>query len=204
MNKRKTRKIIPEEFERLYYEENATIEEICDYFKVTTASIGNFRQRHGYKSRPKTARNKIYPDRWVCQQCGDSFPNKYGSPRKFCSHKCSSAFKKGKQPPGGFLTGDKHWNYTGKAIVRTYNHLVFNYADKKVIAENCEYTCRMCKSTFEILPMYKFQRFVSFDHIIPIALGGEHSTDNGQMLCRPCEKVKNSIDFKKIIKKNHK
>ena len=41
-----------------------------------------------------------------------------------------------------------------------------------------------------------------FDHIIPIALGGNGDYDNLQVLCKPCniEKMTNAIDFRRFIR----
>ncbi|UIF90885.1 HNH endonuclease [Cupriavidus sp. UYPR2.512] len=51
--------------------------------------------------------------------------------------------------------------------------------------------CACCREKFKISDMH-------LDHIIPLALGGENSDDNAQLLCKPCNQskyAKHPIDF---------
>lgn len=51
--------------------------------------------------------------------------------------------------------------------------------------------CPACRCNFEIRDMH-------MDHVMPIALGGENSDSNIQLLCQPCNQSKHSkhpIDF---------
>jgi len=150
----------------------------------------------------RTAHNRKYPDFFICKECSVYIPNKTGHPRSFCSRKCHSSYSSKNHNRTVFKCGDKHWNYTkdrSKVIKRSKT--IFTNKQQRLIAEKCDFICNICSFEFVIKkPFYKAKKIMSFDHIIPIRLNGEHSIDNGQLLCRSCNKIKTNADVKEIIK----
>lgn len=105
---------------------------------------------------------------------------------------------KGRNNPGCFRPGPEHWNYSGNPMSRDKTR--FTYQMIKQIAKKAKYQCEMCGVVFKQIPIYKQRHLMSFDHIVPIKLGGEHTIKNGQLLCRVCNKKKTRADLIKILK----
>ena len=221
-------KIDLKQFMKLAYEKRLSNIEIAKYFGVGVSALGSFRMRNklpprGWSIHPflgkkhsvaarkkmsnslkgKKAWNKFLPDFWNCGQCGKQFRNRDGQRRKYCSHKCYWSFKKGKTVPGGFLGGEKHWNYNpdrSKIINRYISHTVFTHKEKTEILKRCNYSCQMCGKKFKQVRVYKLIKSgIRYDHVKPIRLGGEHCCENGQILCTPCETIKTRKDKLEIL-----
>jgi hypothetical protein len=62
--------------------------------------------------------------------------------------------------------------------------------EKREVMERCNSKCVFCGST----------NALEFDHIFPLALGGEDSTENLQILCGRCNRRKHTRCKTKIIK----
>lgn len=63
------------------------------------------------------------------------------------------------------------------------NIRVFTEKQKRELFENQNGTCPLCKKNFNISEM-------EADHVKPWSKGGKTNTDNGQMLCQPCNRTK--------------
>jgi hypothetical protein len=67
-------------------------------------------------------------------------------------------------------------------------------SQKKVILDKQDYECARCKA--RLFP--KGVMVPEFDHIMPVALGGKSVTDNAQVLCPNCHRIKTIEDRAKI------
>ena len=147
--------------------------------------------------------NKKLPDYFICKFCGEKIINKTGHIRKFCNYYCyHSAQKNGYFNSGVFKPKEKHWNYRiNRDLIIRNNFNTFSYKQKKELVKIFNYKCAKCNLKFPKLPIYKLNHFVIFDHIVPIGLNGKNTIKNGQLLCKKCDKIKNSKEKLKIAKR---
>lgn len=66
----------------------------------------------------------------------------------------------------------------------------FSKAVRRAIKERDNYACVVCGSTHRL----------EIDHIVPIALGGDNSIDNGQALCHKCHRAKSLRQRKQVLR----
>ena len=62
----------------------------------------------------------------------------------------------------------------------------FSKAQRSAIAENADWRCAGCTRDVD-----RYEKWTA-DHILPVALGGPNTVENGQLLCPQCDGVKTS------------
>jgi len=138
-----------------------------------------------YRPNSKELRNTIYrvkknyDKRGVCTFCGKELKNKR---LKWCRDE--------KNP-------DKYGACIGKYLAQR------GYFQTETSRRNREkhgtLTCEMCKIAIKDLDMPAGDTRYIFDHIQPIALGGDPiNPDNIQIICVKCNKIKTRNDIKEI------
>lgn len=150
--------------------------------------------------------NRKYPDYWDCKECKTPFKNKTGHPRVFCSYACYWKDKKKSSYPGTFKNGPMHWNWNkNRSALIDRKHTRFTTSMCNAIMKRANHKCEICGVSFSKVPLFRQPiKTMSFDHIIPIGLGGIHNLDNGQLLCRLCNKNKTHEDRIRIHHVRHK
>ena len=123
------------------------------------------------------AKTKHIPKKIKCKKCGKYFTTEYGDKRKeFCSDKCLKQYnsKKAKAARRARIRGNGYELFDPHEVLRRDN-----------------YTCQICgvKTPIELRGTYD-DCAPELDHVIPIALGGEHTRENTQCLCRKCNQTK--------------
>lgn len=134
-----------------------------------TAALKN--QQREYRKR------RYIPRKVICKECGKEFLTEYGNMKRvFCSDEC---FKK---------YGHRVAKATRRAKVRCNGYEFF---DPHEVLRRDNYTCQICgvKTPIELRGTLD-DCAPELDHIIPLALGGEHSKNNTQCLCRKCNHTK--------------
>ena len=115
-----------------------------------------------------------------CRECDTAF-NPRTSRQVFCSFKCSK--KNDKR-----IQRSKRRAKIRDAQVEAVNPtLVFDRDGWKCQLCGCS-TPKKYRGTYK-------DKAPELDHVIPLALGGEHSYDNAQCLCRLCNRTKGSDDI---------
>jgi len=113
------------------------------------------------------------PKKVVCKECGVEFWTEYGNKRRvFCSDECARRNQKRKTKA------------TRRARKKGLGYESFDPLD---VFKRDKWTCQMCGA--KTPKKYRGtcdDRAPELDHIIPLALGGEHSMRNTQCLCRKC------------------
>ncbi len=129
----------------------------------------------------KKRKDEFVPQRVVCKECGCEFETEFNGSRGqartvFCSNECARRNQKRK----------------GKAVRRARKKgLGYECFDPLDVFKRDKWTCQMCG----VKTPKKYRgtcddRAPELDHIIPLALGGEHSMRNTQCLCRKCNGAK--------------
>lgn len=213
---RSTAKINKEEFETLFYKQGLRNSDIASHFGVTVSAIGSYRHRNNLPPRGvvipisrtmadthpfrngfhkgKPAHNKSLPDFFVCKKCGVDFKNITGHQRVFCSKKCYNDAKRNGDYSGGLYKPKelhRNWIKDRSVIInRRRDGTSFTRLQKKFIYER-DKCCKNCGKDGK-LGAYELQ----VDHIIAICLGGEHTLENGQILCQKCHVSKTKKDIR--------
>lgn len=126
-------------------------------------------------------REEFVPQRVVCKECGCEFETEFNGSRGqtrtvFCSNECAR----------------RNHKRTGKAVRRARKKgLGCESFDPLDVLKRDNWTCQICG----VKTPKKYRgtcddRAPELDHIIPLALGGEHSMRNTQCLCRKCNGAK--------------
>ncbi|NCB27935.1 MAG: HNH endonuclease, partial [Bacteroidia bacterium] len=125
----------------------------------------------------RTRREAFVPQMVVCKECGCEFETEFkGGRTVFCSDECAR----------------KNHKRIGKAVRRARKKgLGCESFDPLDVFKRDKWTCQMCG----VKTPKKYRgtcddRAPELDHIIPLALGGEHSMRNTQCLCRKCNGAK--------------
>lgn len=153
---------------------------------------GDVSCRRAYGAAKQKARMlKIKPERAnlgrprPCAECGRKFapvaPKKQGPRRqKFCSLSC--ARRASRRLRGGGKTRER--------VRRAGGHYDGGVTPRRV-CERDGWRCRLCGCrTPKRLRGTVDPRAPEVDHIVPISMGGDHSWDNVQCLCRRCNAEK--------------
>lgn len=113
----------------------------------------------------------------ACQECGEEFTPAYGNKlRSFCSHVCGKRSAKRRQ------------RKRERARLRM---VAVEIVDPTVVFQRDGWKCQLCG-----VPTPRKLRGTfgptapEMDHILPLALGGEHSYRNCQCACRACNGAK--------------
>jgi 5-methylcytosine-specific restriction endonuclease McrA len=112
-----------------------------------------------------------------CRECNTIFVPKYGNKRRtFCCQAC----------------GDKHSRRISKAKRKAKQRGLSSEAvNPLLVFERDGWRCQLCWcSTPRRLRGKMVDRAPELDHIIPLAIGGEHSYRNTQCACRACNIAK--------------
>lgn len=120
---------------------------------------------------------EFVPKMVVCKECGTEFRTEYGKPRTvFCSDECAR----------------KNHKRASKAVRRARKKgLGCEVFDPLDVFKRDRWTCQLCGvKTPKNLRGTCNDEAPELDHIIPLALGGEHSMRNTQCLCRKCNRDK--------------
>jgi hypothetical protein len=119
-----------------------------------------------------------------CIRCGKTFTPTYGDKRKrFCSTKCG---RQHNRPPGC----RRGWSEL-KRRNRTRWGSGAERFDPAEIFERDRWECRLCGcDTPRSLRGTKDWHAPELDHIAPLSLGGKHTRENTQCLCRACNQEK--------------
>jgi len=125
------------------------------------------------KSIRQYSMGNFIPKKVVCKECGVEFWTEYGNKRRvFCSDECARRNQKRKTKA------------TRRARKKGLGYESFDPLD---VFKRDKWTCQMCGA--KTPKKYRGtcdDRAPELDHIIPLALGGEHSMRNTQCLCRKC------------------
>lgn len=125
------------------------------------------------KSIRQYSMGNFIPKKVVCKECGVEFWTEYGNKRRvFCSDECAR----------------KNHKRASKAVRRARKKgLGYESFDPLDVFKRDRWTCQMCGAkTPKTYRGTCDDRAPELDHIIPLALGGEHSMRNTQCLCRKC------------------
>jgi predicted nucleic acid-binding Zn ribbon protein len=125
----------------------------------------------------QTSIDEFVPKMFVCKECGVEFRTEYGKPRTvFCSDECAR----------------KNQKRASKAVRRARKKgLGCEVFDPLDVFKRDRWTCQLCGvKTPKNLRGTCNDEAPELDHIIPLALGGEHSMRNTQCLCRKCNRDK--------------
>lgn len=125
-----------------------------------------------------------------CAVCGCEFIAEYTGGRRqvFCSDECRHKKKREYS-----RTGKKKRKYKIRGVrVESVNYLRVLDRDK--------WTCRLCgtKTPKRLRGTYQ-DNAPEIDHIIPIAMGGEHSYSNTQCACRKCNATKGASPLGQLM-----
>ena len=135
------------------------------------------RRRKANETNRQKLIDEFIPKTIVCKECGTEFQTEYSKPRKvFCSDECAR----------------KNHKRTGKAVRRARKKgLGCEVFDPLDVLKRDAWTCQLCgvKTPKKLRGTYN-GKAPELDHIIPLALGGEHSMRNTQCLCRKCNRDK--------------
>lgn len=122
----------------------------------------------------KYPREQIY----ICKECGKEFSPEYGNKhRNYCSDICmqKKLSRIGKSTRRAHIRGAKH----------TENF------DPFYVFNRDKWRCRLCGTrTPRELRGTTEDYAPELDHIIPLAMGGDHTVTNTQCLCRRCNQEK--------------
>lgn len=124
-------------------------------------------------------RKKNHIDKtFICKECGVDFIPEFGNKhRNYCSDKC----------------GKKHGRRINKAIreAREKGSTRSERFDPITILERDHWRCQICgiKTPAKLRGTIK-DNAPEVDHIVPLALGGDHTMINTQCLCRRCNQIK--------------
>ena len=134
------------------------------------------RRRH--QIRQRCAKKNPKQRAW-CRECGRIFlPRFRDKHRIFCSDICAHKYNRRK----------------GKATRRARKRGVhYESFDPREIFERDGWICQLCGvRTPRRVCGSLAERAPVMDHIVPLALGGEHTKRNGQCLCRRCNQRKSA------------
>lgn len=113
-----------------------------------------------------------------CKECGQVFTPEYGNKRRhFCNGKCLA----------------KHVGRIGKAArrARIRNAQTVESVNPFMVFKRDGWRCKLCGCKApKRLRGTADDRAPELDHVVPLALGGEHSYANTQCLCRKCNQAK--------------
>lgn len=125
----------------------------------------------------KREKEKYIPRRVICKECGKEFWTEYGNTRRsFCSDKCSKQYS------------HRVAKSARRARIKGNGYELF---DPHEVLHRDNYTCQICgvKTPIELRGTLD-DCAPELDHVIPLALGGEHTRENTQCLCRKCNRIK--------------
>ena len=130
------------------------------------------------RERARAASNKVLRPR-DCKDCGRSFTPEYGDKRSvYCSHRCRVRVAR------------RISRSTRRARVR---RTTVRRIDPFAIFERDGWICRACSTpTPRELRGTRERNAPELDHWIPLSLGGTHTEENVQLLCRQCNQEKGS------------
>ncbi len=112
-----------------------------------------------------------------CEVCGKTFKVKGG--RKYCKP-CRKIV-------------DRLWKATQKTKRRArIAAVLIETFDNREVLERDGWRCQICGRKLRKAAKYPHPQAATVDHIIPLALGGEHSLRNVQCACRQCNGVKSA------------
>lgn len=174
-------------------------------YRDANREIINARKRGLYKPRPApTIKHK------PCEQCGESFEFLSTYPRaKYCSSACGQRAWRVAHP-GRQAMHQRKWGKANRERLSEYHREWLGtdegYASWRASANTTGAKCRgavidpdlttailagillarTCERCPDDTPLHDRE----IDHKIPIALGGEHTEANIQILCKPCHKDK--------------
>lgn len=135
------------------------------------------RRIKAYEAVRQKSIDEFVPKMVVCKECGTEFRTEYGKPRTvFCSDECAR----------------KNHKRASKAVRRARKKgLGCEVFDPLDVFKRDRWTCQLCGvKTPKNLRGTCNDEAPELDHIIPLALGGEHSMRNTQCLCRKCNRDK--------------
>lgn len=135
------------------------------------------RRIKAYANMRQKSMDEFIPKMVVCKECGIEFRTEYGKPRTvFCSDECAR----------------KNHKRASKAVRRARKKgLGCEVFDPLDVFKRDRWTCQLCGvKTPKNLRGTCNDEAPELDHIIPLALGGEHSMRNTQCLCRKCNRDK--------------
>lgn len=126
-----------------------------------------------------------------CKECGVVFVPEYGNKRRvFCSDECADTNAKRIQRKQKY-----NGNFNG-AIRKRLRHMYgeswrskYERINKRRVFERDKWRCQLCGCKVRRTKEWN-TRQATIDHIVPIALGGEHSYANVQTACMECNSKK--------------
>lgn len=123
-----------------------------------------------------------------CGECGSAFAPGYGDRRqKYCSIDCRTKHEY-RQSAGS--THRRRAKKHGGAYVEFKKIEVF---------ERDGWLCRLCGiATPREKQGLRVHDAPELDHIVPLAVGGDHSKDNTQCLCRSCNALKGARTMQQV------
>jgi hypothetical protein len=156
-------------FMQINYKQKTCGRKVCQRYYGNQLSKDNYYKKYIATYVPKIC---------ICKECGKTFDTEYlNKHRDYCSDKHMQ----------------KHGKRIGRAIrrirIRGAKHI--EYFDPFYIFRRDKWHCQLCGvKTPKRLRGTIDNDAPELDHIVPIALGGEHTIANAQCLCRKCNQKK--------------
>ena len=125
---------------------------------------------------------------YVCKTCGREFDYQYGTRRKsYCSAECAKkSAKKSYRSAGNFNS------FARKRLRRLHGEEWRSYYEpiiKRQVFNIYGNNCYMCGRKLAFNRVYSPLQ-ATIDHVLPLALGGEHTYDNVRPCCMECNSKK--------------
>lgn len=168
--------------------------EPCQKKRWVYCSDGCRKESARRKSYDRSKRETDKPDR-ECKQCHHMFKPEYGDKSKdLCSDACKKlqakanrrAYRKARR-------GTTNFNGSARKRLRSMfgdqwrEH--YEPIDRRKVFERDGWHCRICGCEVQHTKQWQPQQ-ATVDHIIPLALGGDHKYENVQCACMACNSIK--------------
>jgi 5-methylcytosine-specific restriction endonuclease McrA len=123
---------------------------------------------------------------YQCEQCSVEFTRlgRQGAPR-FCSKQCY------RRSPG--YLAERHASNSMRRARRKTNGLI-ERIDRREVFERDGWVCRICRQPVSQNEDFRHPLAPTIDHVVPLAVGGEHTIGNLQTAHRQCNELKGSGD----------
>lgn len=151
--------------------------------------------RNCYDSALGRTKRGVRKAQSVCKRCHQSFMPKRGPNATFCSRECAFAYRRENPKPKAIKQPKPIPTQICKLCSKPFQRYHPGYCSgecRKIAAtqQSIESYLRRYPERREARPCQECGTIASdapeLDHIVPLALGGTHTWDNVQCLCRQC------------------
>lgn len=121
-----------------------------------------------------------------CKHCGVMFVPEYGNKRRiFCSDRCARSASK--------REGSHNFNSIGRKKMRSLHGDAwrehYEPINRRKVFERDKWRCQLCGGKIRVTDEWHPKQ-ATIDHIVPLALGGDHTYANVQSCCMECNSQK--------------